>query len=168
MKEDKVIGIFLVIFSIFMYVQAEKLPEGIFGTLGAGFFPKILFAILGISGVVLTAGTIFREKRYLKKEGSSVQEKKTATFIQRVWERIDYHQYVLLAFLAFFVYVLLMYYAGYLLSTAFFMLVLMWILGPRTKKSAVVIVLTTFAVTFGIYFSFLKLLDVFLPSGTLF
>lgn len=63
---------------------------------------------------------------------------------------------------------MLMYYAGYLISTAFFMLVLMWILGPRTKRSGVVIVATSFAVTYGIYFSFLKLLKVFLPSGVWF
>jgi hypothetical protein len=44
----------------------------------------------------------------------------------------------------------------------------MWVLGPRNKKSAVVIILTTLGVTFIIYYSFLKLLNVFLPEGSLF
>ena len=61
-----------------------------------------------------------------------------------------------------------MYYLGYPIATLIFMPVFMWILGPRTKKAALVTVLTTLGVTFIIYYSFLKLLSVFLPEGSLF
>ena len=44
----------------------------------------------------------------------------------------------------------------------------MWILGPRNKRAALITVLTTLGVTFIIYYSFLKLLRVFLPEGSLF
>ncbi|MBT8365287.1 MAG: tripartite tricarboxylate transporter TctB family protein [Deltaproteobacteria bacterium] len=80
----------------------------------------------------------------------------------------NYYRYVILGFLAFFGYVVLMYYFGYPISTLIFMPVLMWVLGPRNKKAALVITVTTLGVTFVIYYSFLKLLRVFLPEGSLF
>ena len=43
MKADKVIGLILIAFSIFMYIQADRLPPALFGTLGAGFVPKNSF-----------------------------------------------------------------------------------------------------------------------------
>jgi hypothetical protein len=61
-----------------------------------------------------------------------------------------------------------MYYLGYPIATLIFLPVIMWVLGPRNKKSVVVIILTTLGVTFIIYYSFLKLLNVFLPEGSLF
>jgi hypothetical protein len=79
-----------------------------------------------------------------------------------------YYQYVIFGFLAFLAYVVLMYYLGYPIATLIFMPVFMWILGPRNKKAALVTALTTLGVTFVIYYSFLKLLRVFLPEGSLF
>jgi hypothetical protein len=44
----------------------------------------------------------------------------------------------------------------------------MWILGPRDKKSLVVIALVSLGLTFLMQFCFVHLLKVFLPSGALF
>ena len=63
MKADKIIGGMLIAFSAIMYYAADKLPEGTFGTLGAGFFPKILFILLAVSGISLTAGAFIQEKK---------------------------------------------------------------------------------------------------------
>ena len=81
---------------------------------------------------------------------------------------LQYDQYVIFGFLAFLAYVILMYYLGYPIATLIFMPVFMWVLGPRNKKAALVTTPTTLAVTFIIYYSFLKLLNVFLPEGRLF
>ena len=62
MKADKVIGLILVAFSIFMYIQADRLPPALFGTLGAGFVPKILFIILAGCGAILTIQCLIRER----------------------------------------------------------------------------------------------------------
>ena len=66
------------------------------------------------------------------------------------------YQFVIFGFVAFFVYVVLMYYLGYPIATLIFMPVFMWILGPRDKKAALVTTLTTLGVTFIIYYSFLN------------
>ena len=66
------------------------------------------------------------------------------------------------------VYVILMYYLGYLISTIVFLPVLMWILGPKTKTAAITIVLVSLGLTIGMQVVFARLLKVFLPDGALF
>jgi len=169
MKEDKVIGLILIAFSIFMYIQAERLPPALFGTLGAGFVPKILFAILAGCGAVLTIQSLIRDRkaRVAQAElpsgpvGTEEPRFKVKAFFKT-------YPYVIFGFVAFLTYVVLMYYLGYPVATLIFMPVFMWILGPRNKKAALVTALTTLGVTFVIYYSFLKLLRVFLPEGSLF
>ena len=169
MKEDKAIGLILVAFSVFMYLQADKLPKALFGTLGAGFVPKILFTVLAFCGAVLTVGCLIRER---KAAASDAPQEKASPgkggALPGVKGFLHYYQFVIFGFFAFFGYVILMYYLGYVISTLVFMPVVMWGLGPRTRKAALIIAATTLGVTFAIHYSFLKFLQVFLPEGSLF
>jgi hypothetical protein len=164
-----VIGGILIAFSIFMYIQADKLPPAMFGARGADLFPKILFTLMATCGVVLTVEAVIKDR---KAKAASAHSAPTRTSGEQIWGRVketlSYHGYVIFAFLAFFAYVVMMHYLGYPISTLVFMPVLMWVLGPRTKKAALAIAATTLGVTFVIHYSFLKLLRVFLPSGSLF
>ena len=165
MREDKVIGLILIAFSVFMYVQADRLPPAMFGALGADFVPKILFAVLAVCGAALIVQSLIRER---KSTGSAADSQLEKGLLLKIKALLGYYQYVIFGFLAFLAYVILMYYLGYPIATLIFLPVIMWILGPRNKKSVVVIILTTLGVTFIIYYSFLKLLSVFLPEGSLF
>jgi len=169
MREDKVIGLILIAFSIFMYIQADRLPPAMFGTLGAGFVPKILFCILAGCGALLTIQSLLRDRK-ARASAAGLPSDKAGLDKSRfsVKAFLKSYQYVIFGFVVFFVYVVLMYYLGYPIATLIFMPVFMWILGPRNKKAALVTALTTLGVTFIIYYSFLKLLSVFLPEGSLF
>jgi hypothetical protein len=169
MKEDKVIGLILIFFSVFMYVQADRLPPALFGALGADLVPKILFITLAICGAVLTAQSLIRERK-AKVSGvdSQLENAGRRGLRLKTKELLGYYRYVIFGFLAFLAYVILMYYLGYPIATLIFLPVIMWVLGPRNKKSVLVITLTTLGVTFIIYYSFLKFLKVFLPEGSLF
>ncbi len=169
MKEDKVIGLILIFFSAFMYVQADRLPPALFGALGADLVPKILFITLAICGAVLTAQSLIRERK-AKVSGvdSQLENAGRRGLRLKTKELLGYYRYVIFGFLAFLAYVILMYYLGYSIATLIFLPVIMWVLGPRNKKSVLVITLTTLGVTFIIYYSFLKFLKVFLPEGSLF
>ncbi|MGD2016065.1 MAG: tripartite tricarboxylate transporter TctB family protein [Desulfobacterales bacterium] len=169
MKADKVIGLILIAFSIFMYVQADRLPPALFGALGADFVPKILFIILACCGAVLTIQCFIRERR-IKAAAVELREDEDEPVDSSftVKEFFNYYRYVILGFVAFLAYVIIMYYLGYPIATLIFMPVFMWVLGPRNKKAALITVLTTLGVTFIIYYSLLKLLRVFLPEGSLF
>lgn len=168
MKSDKAIGIILILFSVFMYLHARKLPDFMYGTFGAGFFPKILFAMLAVSGVVLTVGQFVKERKAKKQR--KVPEKEQFTWAKvscRFREILKDYSFVIIGFVLFFCYVILLDYLGYTIATLVFMSMLMWILGPRNLKTIPIILIISVGMTFFIYFGFLKLLHVFLPSGKL-
>jgi hypothetical protein len=167
MKEDKVIGIILIVFSAFMYTQTLEFPEAVFGTKGAGFFPKILFSLLALAGAALTASAFIRDRK--KTIGPPAGGKSPdIPFRDRVKNSLDSHSQVILSFFLVFVYIVIMDYFGYLVATLAFMVTLMWFLGPKRRRGIPLILVISCGMTFIIYFSFLELLQIFLPEGSLF
>jgi len=155
-KADRYIGIILIIFSAFMYTQTFKFPPAMLGTLGAGFFPKILFTLLGLAGLGLIIGSFIQnKKRPLEK-----------TFSLRV--ALQRHSLVILSFVLVFIYIVAMHFLGFLWATLGFMISLMWFLSPRKIKSLPLIIIISWGLTLFIYYSFLKLLQIFLPEGVVF
>jgi len=154
MKEDKVIGIILTIFSALMYYKTLEFPPAMFGTLGAGFFPQILFTLLALAGAALTISGFLRDR---KRRDTEKTDKRTSTGIQlgnRLKQSLHYYSHVIISFFLFFCYM--------------FMPILMWILGPRNRRAIPVTIIVSFGTTFIIYLAFLKFLHVFLPEGSLF
>ena len=168
MKEDKVIGIILVIFSGFMYYQTLEFPPALFGTLGAGFFPQILFTLLGLAGATLTISGFVRERKRSDRGRPEKGKPEETQLWSTLKGSLHYHSHVIISFLVFFCYVLLMSYFGYTISTLIFMPILMWILSPRNQRAMVITITVSLGMTFIIYFTFLKFLKVFLPEGSLF
>jgi hypothetical protein len=167
MKEDKIIGIILIVFSAFMYYQTLEFPEAVFGTKGAGFFPKILFSLLALAGAALIASAFIRGR---KKNGGPQAGRKgpELPFRDRVGKSLRSYSQVILSFTLVFVYIVIMDYLGYMVATLAFMLSLMWFLGPKRRKDIPLILVISCGMTFIIYFAFLELLQIFLPEGSLF
>jgi putative tricarboxylic transport membrane protein len=167
-KEDKVIGIILVVFSGLMYYKTLEFPPAMFGTLGAGVFPQILFTLLGLAGAALIITAFLRERK--KGDGEKAGKERPAG--TPVWntfkESLHYHSHVIASFFLFFCYIVLMSYFGYTIATLIFMPILMWILGPRNRRAVTMTIAVSLGMTFVIYFAFLKFLKVFLPEGSLF
>jgi len=163
MKEDKWIGFIIIAFSAFMYYQADLLPPPLFGTLGAAMFPKIVLALLFLAGGGLILQCLVKERR------GTVEAKTTlAKKVEKINKGLIDYEWVILSFFCFFCYVLLMDFFGYLPSTLIFVPSLMWLIGPRTKGSLWVIVITTLIMTFGLYHGFTTFFDIFLPEGRFF
>ena len=168
MKSDKFIGFITLAFAGFMYYQAHQLPPPMFGTLGADFFPKILAILLALAGAALLIGSLRREKAPGAAPAPVGTPSRTGAARQRFGEGLAYYKFVIIGFVSFLIYVGLMDFLGYIIASLLFMPVLMWILGPRTRRSAAVIAATALGMTFGIYYSFSHLLQVYLPEGLLF
>ena len=165
MKQDKVIGIILIVFSAVMYYQTAHLPPPLFGDVGAAFVPKIWFTILFLCGASLTVTGFIRDR---KMKASGEEEAIDTPVGERLKAFVGHYRFVILGFVFFFLYILVMGYIGYLYSTLIFMPVMMWVLGPKTAKSVTIIAVTTVGVTGIIYWSFVMVLKVFLPTGSLF
>lgn len=153
MKADRYLGLILVVFSAFMYVQTFKFPPAMLGTLGAGFFPKILFALLGLAGICLIVDSLIQDKKRPLGKAFS---------LRATWQT---YSLVILSFLLVFIYIVVMHYVGFLWATLGFMISLMWLLGPRKIKSLPLIMIISCGMTFVIYYTFLKVLQIFLPEG---
>jgi hypothetical protein len=166
MKQDKYLGLILVALSALLFWQAELLPPPMFGTLGTAAFPKLIFTLLGLGGLGIFIKALILERK-LAIESGDVSGQSNGSAEKKGFFLPDY-KYVFIGFAFFVVYVLLMYYLGYLISTLIFLPCFMWILGPRDKKSLVVIALVSLGLTFLMQFCFVHLLKVFLPSGALF
>jgi len=150
-----------------MYAQTLEFPEDVFGTKGPGFFPKILFSLMALAGAALTASAFIRDRK--KRSGPLARGKSPdIPFRDRVKESLDSHSQVILSFILVFVYIVIMDYLGYLLATLAFMVTLMWYLGPKRRREIPLILVVSCGMTFILYFSFLELLQIFLPEGSLF
>ena len=169
MKSDIFFGPLFVIVSIYMYFQADELPPSMYGTLGAGVFPKILFSLLAILGVILTINTVKILKKTKVKSDESTTSGNGVTSAQTgVLVFFSNYSYVFTGFLSVLAYMLLMKYLGYTFATLIFMPGLMWILGPKNLRSLWITALVTIGVTFSIYLLFQSVFRIFLPPGELF
>ncbi len=156
MRSDLYTGSFTCVVSIFMFYIATKLPEGMFGTLGAGFFPKIIFGELMVCSLALMVKT-FMAHFVGNKDKTPVPSFPFAKY-----------KIVAVAFVLFFLYVIGLSYVGFVIASIAFLPSLMWTLGPKTKASLIPIACTSIGITAVTYISFTYFLKVFLPSGSLF
>lgn len=168
MKEDKGIGIILVVFSGLMYYKTLEFPPAMFGALGAGVFPQILFTLLAVAGAALTISGFIRDRKRDQGEKPGKGKPRETQFWNTVIESLRYHSQVIVSFFCFFCYIVLMSYFGYTIATLIFMPVLMWILGPRNRRAIPITIIVSLCMTFVMYFAFVEFLKVFLPEGSLF
>ncbi|NIS59500.1 MAG: hypothetical protein GTO13_01995 [Proteobacteria bacterium] len=168
MKEDKVIGIILVVFSGFMYYKTLEFPPAMFGALGAGVFPQILFTLLGLAGAGLTITGFIRDREKGEDATAEKREARISPILNKFKESLHYHSHVIISFTLFFCYIVLMSYFGYTIATLIFMPILMWILGPRKRRAIPITIIVSLGMTFVMYFAFVRFLKVFLPEGSLF
>jgi len=153
-QRDLMMGILLLIFAIAFFVltyhfsgyELEEIP----GDVGVHFFPRLLLAALAMQAIFL----IFYSLRDHLKTAADTSRPK-ALFQVRLF----------VMFGAFLVYVYLATLFGYVISTMAFMVLGFYLLGVRSPWS---LILIPPAITMASYYLFGTLLDVFLPSGSLF
>jgi len=167
-KQDKVIGIILVVFSGLMYYKTLEFPPAMFGALGAGVFPQILFTLLGLAGAALAITGFIRDRKRNDGEKPEKGKPRETQFWNTIKESLHYHSHVIISFFCFFCYIVLMSYFGYTIATLIFMPILMWILGPRNRRAIPITIIVSLGMTFVMYFAFVEFLKVFLPEGSLF
>jgi hypothetical protein len=137
--------------ALFMLSQTTNLHSTADVGLGASFFPRILFSTIAVLSLVMLKGTI----AWGKKAGGLLQKKKKdpddATAMQ--WSYIG----------ILFVYILVMRYIGYAISTFALCFIVMTMLGPKTPKAICVNAVLSAATAGLLVYVFGTLLSLFLP-----
>lgn len=153
-QRDLMMGVLLLIFAIAFFVltyhfsgyELEEIPQDV----GADFLPRLLLAALALQAVFLIC---FSLRDHLKTQADATRPK---TLFQ-------VRPFVM--FGAFLVYVYLATLFGYVISTMAFMVLGFYLLGVRSPWPLIFI---PPAITLASYYLFGTLLNVFLPSGSLF
>lgn len=153
-QRDLMMGVLLLIFAITFFVltyhfygyELEEIPQDV----GAGFLPRLLLVALAVQAVFLI---FFSLRDHMKSQADATRPK--ALFQVRPF----------IMFGAFLVYVYLATLFGYIISTIAFMVLGFYLLGVRSPWP---LILIPPAITLASYYLFGTLLNVFLPSGSLF
>lgn len=147
-KADLTIGIGTIIFAIVIFITANQMPESTTG-LGAGGFPKFIAIGLGIMGFMLALKSFYKIKL-----GDRDKQKVTLKELLNVAKLV----------VAVGLYIFVVRYVGFLITTPIFFFLFMFIYGERKWKQMVIV-----SVIFGValYVIFEKIFQVMLPSGIL-
>ncbi|MBO8127150.1 MAG: tripartite tricarboxylate transporter TctB family protein [Firmicutes bacterium] len=142
----------LIIASSVLYLNAGTLPSPPWEPLGSGSFPQMVFGLMAVLSLV---GLIQKVREYRKSTGR---------------EKFSFSQYkvVGLVFLLFTLYVAVFNFLGFIISTALFLIVTMWLIGPKTKRSLPLITVIALAFSVGMFYVFRVYLYVYLPLGVFF
>ena len=140
-----------------LFVRAGDLPVSRWEPLGAGSFPRLVFALL----VLLTALDAFAIVRRLR-AGPPLARGALAALPRR-W--IVERHLVIALFAAFGVYLAAVGRLGFPVATLGFMLVAGLLLAPRTPRAWAVALVLALAFSFGLNALFANVFDVFLPRA---
>lgn len=153
-QRDLTMGVLLFTFAIVFFIltyyfsgyELEVIPHDA----GAEFLPRLLLAALALQAVFLI---FFSLRDHMKSNADATKPK--ALF--------QVSPFVMLG--AFLVYIYLATLFGYIISTIAFMILGFYLLGVRSLWP---LILIPPVITFASYYLFSNLLNVFLPSGSLF
>ncbi|RAZ67073.1 tripartite tricarboxylate transporter TctB family protein [Planococcus maitriensis] len=155
------IGVALIALGAVIYFQSNDFPALNEVHLDAGSFPKLIAGLLILLSLML-----------IIKQGLVLMKSKSAGERQGAGERARdfYKEYklVILTLLVFFVYIFLMQFIGFVVSTIAFIIFTGLLVGSRAKKDIMVITIVSVAITLGTYFFFENFLNVRFPSGIFF
>lgn len=154
-KRDLINAILLLIFSGIAYLGTTQLPIQNGGVAEADLFPNIVISILVILSICLFIQGISRLKKEKGKQGISI------------FKMIIQNKKIIYTFGLFSIYILLLPYLGYFISSVLFLNGLYMVLTPSRKRLWLVI-LFMIGLVYLLYLVFQQFLSVYLPSGIFF
>ena len=150
--KDLYLGGFLILLSVLCYIESLSYPYE------SAYFPRFIIMLLAILGVATVVKEIIKHKKssdIKQSETSSRDEKIAFWMIPRVRK-------VALMIFSSLVYMVVMNYVGFFVTTSVYLPIMMRFLGIRKLKT---LFLSTFVVVFVIYMLFVAFLNVPFPEG---
>ncbi|MCA0998695.1 tripartite tricarboxylate transporter TctB family protein [Alloyangia pacifica] len=142
--------------SVGLFLAAAGIPTSRFERLGAGAFPKIVFAGIALMAVVAIVDAL----RKIPSDAYGRFASQTCA-----WARRSYLVFVTLAALA--VYLILIPLLGFSIASFLFILGVQLVLMPRRPATMLIAVVVAVVFSFGLNWLFAEVFNVFLPRGVL-
>lgn len=153
---ELVIGFLFLLLSIFTFWQTEEFLSVRRAEGGIAVFPRLVAVVMGILAVIL----IIRKMQVVEKEDLFINLK----------EVLKTHRLVIVTLYNFFLYILLMGFVGFRLSTFFFVFLTQLFIGPeiRTWKTYLIITGVALFISLGSFYFFQSYSGVRFPTGFFF
>ena len=139
--------------SVYLSVRASALPTSRWEPLGAGSFPKLVFAVLAVLCLISAVRTVIdlRKTGHLSGLGAALAE----------WLKV--RRFALLV-----IYLGVLPYAGFSLATFAFLLITQLMIAGISKKTVIQSLIAALIFSVGLNLLFAEVFNVFLPRGVLF
>lgn len=148
-RSDLAISVLVIGVLALLYRESNNMPKLAFTDLGPAFFPRIVFGATALLCVILLAQS-FRGRNTGRQAAPDKPVPGTS------WLKWG-------SFTLFVAYVALLPKMGYLWSTVTFLIVMMWLLGPRKISVVPTILSVAVITTLGVRYVFGTVLKLFLP-----
>ncbi|WP_417803464.1 tripartite tricarboxylate transporter TctB family protein [Thalassospira lucentensis] len=144
--------------SVYLSVRAGALPTSRWEPLGAGSFPKLVFAVLAVLCLIAAIRAVIDIRKTGHLYGLSGA--------LRRWIRARQVAFALFGLLV--VYLAALPYAGFSLATFVFLLIAQLMIAGISKKTIIQSVIAALIFSVGLNLLFAEVFNVFLPRGVLF
>ncbi|WP_209121906.1 tripartite tricarboxylate transporter TctB family protein [Alkalihalobacillus sp. BA299] len=155
------IGIALIIICIVIYSQSGDFPYFNEVHLNAGSFPKLIAVLLGILSLML----VISKAKELLSQKAEIAKLDLREYLRGVYKE---HKLVFFTLISLFLYIFIMQFIGFVLTTIVFIITTGLIIGPKKKKNIFIISVVAVVITFSTYLFFENVLHVRFPSGLFF
>ncbi|MBV18014.1 tripartite tricarboxylate transporter TctB family protein [Thalassospira sp. GB04J01] len=144
--------------SVYLSVRASALPTSRWEPLGAGSFPKLVFAVLAVLCLISAVRTVIdlRKTGHLSGLGAALAE----------WLKVRRFAFALFGLLV--IYLGVLPYAGFSLATFMFLLITQLMIAGISKKTVIQSLIAALIFSVGLNLLFAEVFNVFLPRGVLF
>lgn len=158
---ELLIGLALIFLSAVIYFQSGTFPAGDPTQLNPGSFPKVIAVSLAVLSLILVLSKI---RELVNNRAALAGLDKKQYFKELVVE----YRLVLITLVSLLLYVILMQFIGFIITTICFIIAMGLLIGPKKKKDVLIISIVAVVVTLGTYLFFENVLYVRFPSGLFF
>ncbi|MCL7747971.1 tripartite tricarboxylate transporter TctB family protein [Halalkalibacter alkaliphilus] len=158
---ELLIGIALIVLCIIIYSQSGDFPQFNETTLNPGSFPQLIAILLGLLSLILVISKI----KDLISQKAELSKMNVREYLKEVL--VEY-KLVFITLISLFLYIFLMQFIGFIVTTIIFIIVTSLIIGPKKKKDIIVATIVSVVITVTTYVFFENVLHVRFPSGLFF
>lgn len=153
-----IIGLVLIGLGLLIFIQGGNLPSLNEAFFNAGSFPRMIAAVLILLSILLILSKLNELRKMEPAEDKVSNKKRLAAFYKE-------YKLVILTTAVFFVYIFLLQFIGFVVSTILFIIGTAILIGYRKRKEVMTISAVAVILTLTIYFFFENVLYVRFPSG---
>lgn len=158
---DLASGSFLLLFSVILFIGAQRVKTLAVSSIGSGFFPSVVAVLLAITSMVIIIGGLAQARKPDAASGKvKAADGKAAEDKPRVWGVIG--TFALMAF-----YAILLPKLGFLITTTVYLFVQINILSPKESRKLFMFGIISVVTSVVIYYTFVKVFNLMLPAGIL-